>query len=219
MTKVTTRSPKHTKKFWALTTFGVVLGAAIIGTVIWHYENNRAIAADRARFVQADKDVKTIAAAIKSAVPPEKESISEECTHQSREFETEPTVCRTVSESFYGVNNVNQVNDTFYRYNVALKSRQDLFKFKDVTETPMGTEQTSNPSFVQVPSPGKSEVVSEIYTDNASGLSCSLVHELYNSDSPPDYYSQYSSKINKLTLITSFDCGGSAKVAHYPLVN
>jgi len=188
----------------------MLVGAAAF--FIWHYENNRAIAADRARFEQADKDVKTIAAAIKSVVPPEKEDLSEECTHQSREFEAEPIVCDTKYKVRYGTNNVPDASSVQQRYEEVLNHYQQILKFKSTVETPSG-----NDSFMAMPTAGNSEVLSKIYIDRVSGLSCTQTYELFSSSAPPSYYAVYQDLAYALNLVVTIDCGGTARAAYFSL--
>jgi hypothetical protein len=210
------KTSRHGKTFWvAVALLGLII-AGIAVAAVWHYENEKAIAADRARFEQADKDVKAVAASIRSALPPEKENLIEECTHQSREFQTEPIVCSVKQKLFYGANQISDINQLVKDIDGVLMSHSRQFEYKGMGQKPIGFTSSNQLSFMSTPASSSADVLSQLYTDKTSGLTCPLSYEIYNSATPP-ITSNYSVSAKPLSIMLTFLCSGSVRSAVYPI--
>lgn len=196
------------KSFLILGVIVLLVVAGLVGYSIWKYENNKAIAADRARFEKAAQDVQLIADSIHSSLPPEQENIHKDCTYQSREWAPKPIVCRILYSSIYGTKNVHDANVVMQEYESLLAARNKILYTVSVS---------GNNAGLDVPAPQKSSVISTLYRDRSSGLTCNQTYELYYSLSPPTYNSNNKSTNSPLTLMTSLNCGGEANSLHYPL--
>lgn len=211
MPKTTTPRFYRRKIFVVFSIVMLLVAASLTGLAIWRYENNKAIAADRARFEQTAQDVQTIANSLKKASPPESVSLHKNCTYQSREWSQKPVVCDVVYKAVYGVNSLAEANVILgSQYNI-LQSRNELSKF--------GKQSFDNKTgFTSYPENENEYSLGEAYKNISTGLDCTSAYELYNTNSPPPYNKNEVSRTGTLSMLVMLDCSGLAKSAHYPIV-
>lgn len=190
--------------YWSLIVLTILVLAGLASYGVWRYENSRAIAADRARFEQADKDVQAVAAAIQKAYPPQKQTYSKSCQYGSHEFEQPPITCSVMFRAGYIVNDSNQANQLRMSMERLLSDEGSASNFnKD--------SMTNNPPAQFKPlsaTNGADEGMSEAYKDKGSNLDCTISYDYFKTSNAPIFMRSLIVPQSSQTVALTIECYG-----------
>ncbi len=183
----------------------------------WHVYQTQAIAADKARFVQAEKDVAEVSRAIIAATgAPLKVESTKTCVRPHMKFNNGPLSCDVDQSLFYEVQDPNVANGRFMSVSQIVRSKMFHKSTTYPSEARKGSEPLeSSPTNEQTTREDYQKII-ETYQDDKADISCHAVYEFYNSASPP--YPEYEVQTKSTYLLgISVNCGDSAKSQYYPM--
>src|SRR4051812_35229942 len=100
------------KSFLVLLVAFLVVGGVLVTSAVLHMQNTKAIAADRARFEQVDKDLEAVNQNISSEIGlPSKHLKDRNCSQPFQEVGVAPITCRVTSDFYYITENLQQANE------------------------------------------------------------------------------------------------------------
>lgn len=180
----------------------VVLAVAVTGAL--RYNEQRAAAADKARFLQADRDVARIADDIIAAVgQPQKITTERSCSRPSVKFEEAPLFCSTDRSIYFGVSSINEANEIHEKSSRVL-GESKLVNF-GVNE--LGREQYDRSSDYKI---AKLD-----FKSAEMNMQCSLSSVYYFSDLPPFDYPQIGE--SEFSVSVTASCSDVAEAEHFPV--
>lgn len=209
---VATRSQRR-RKITVLTFLTVVL-ILFAAIVVQHDRNQRAIAADRTRFEQADQDLQRLSDEIIKVTNPEKHTYIKSCQYLHREFADKPLVCQINFTVLYALSDANSANLETVKYRNKLKQDKNIL-YGGIESYP----RTSIPSenrFGPLQPSDNYELMSELIDLKNASLHCSLSHMVYLSSNPPEFSDIYVTA-GRYSLSTVISCRDGAKQQYYPL--
>lgn len=206
------QSPKTTplyrrKSVWIAALLLVIAAAP----AVWHVHDQRAVAADRARFQLADKDMRTLSSRVSEDFLPIQKHESHVCDRISNEFEQKPIFC---SMSFV---DVYKVPDYVYANTLTKGIEQEIkqdstFDFAGQGQKNIGG-QNEGP-FVPLKTPEDNETVSTLYTHANTGIHCQSSYQFFPLENPPESYKHFITG-EGLSVIWTYSCGGVAKASYF----
>lgn len=188
------------KVFWLLFVLLLLVGAALVTPIILQYQKDQAIAADRARFEQADKDIADIRLSLIKNTNPFLSNQLRQCDKASGKIEFKPITCMVTAQFSYGVSTLEEADTIIASVVAHIKNEGSSFRVQENILEDLSTENTYSQDLA--------------IKYNADNLACNLSFEFFDSQHLPSYYS--SIKTNKAgSLIALFSCKGEARHLHF----
>lgn len=203
------------KWFWVFSTTLLLVCLAYAVPVVLQKQKENAIAADRARFERAEKEVEAVSDAIIAAAgQPYAVKEDQSCSRRSTKWEESPPSCSVFKYLFYPVSTIefaNQLLDLqrirtkkIWQTNV-INSSTDRQALKNFHEDQM-EESVSN----------RGQSILEKYTSSNQNLECSVSNRLYVATLPPPYEEYPIIQNSNYVSSIYISCKGIAKLILYP---
>lgn len=190
----------------------LILALAIGGTLYGlRVKHDHAIAADKARFAQAEKEVAELSRSIISTVgEPLKTTHKNFCSRPNLKFEKGPLSCDVDSTLFYKVVNEGGANEIYKQVSTVVTQ-----KWSEIAS--VNTKQaTSFTSLNPADDTSKYQQILKKYETNDFSYGCRVNYVLYQGSKPP-YLNYPLSETSEYVLAVKTGCGDMALAQFYPL--
>ena len=207
--------PGGLPRFWPVLVVGLLV---IVGAATYYglqIRNERALAADKARFVQAEKDVEELSGQIVSVVgEPLKMSEKKFCSRPSVKIGDSPLSCDITKDLFYGVQDEAQATKIYKDVGAVLQKKwqfQEARSTDNLRDTKQFSPIDTNSYIYDL----NQQRVFEDYK-NENKVDCSGVYTYYKAAEPP--FNEYA-QTSQFPFIIAVDisCGDYSKAAYYPI--
>jgi hypothetical protein len=213
--KTITRPIWRRKLFWIVAVV-LLIGAGVVTPIVFERQKEKAIAADRLRFEQADKDVKEVADAIVAAVgQPLKTSESKSCSRRSTKWEKAPLSCITSKYIFFEVSDSSNATVQLSKIKPIVSMIWQL-EHSQYTNNLNGDQLFKGLPVSQYDSLTSHQTITYVYHNNLADIECSVSNAFYMSSKPP--YNEYAvNSRTDLALAIGIKCKGTTNYVVYNL--
>lgn len=207
-------SRRNRKIAWFLVAVSVLVLSVFAYKEFSKYQNEKAAAVERARFVQADKDVQKITDAITSVLnEPIQASADRYCGRRSTKYEQAPLVCRTIITAFYITPDIQTANSLVGKVE---RTVDDYWRVEALTAS---SNLNGSRTFREFDKESYDPLtgfqsLSGKYKNELADMECGLSSILYKSNSPP-FSSYLMNELSPYTLAISVSCSDKSKVEAY----
>jgi len=214
------RFGRHKGLLTTLIILGVLIMAAVIAIAIIHERHQKALAVDRARFAQADRDIQTLGSFIRVATHPTKEKFDKNCRYISAEFGPKDLVCQTNYLSSYSVSNYQQANSLVQSYKDEITESKSAFKFEKVTGSSLqSSDSMSIDPFISNSNKGlKEQILTEVYALSNSVITCAATYTYASAENAQVYLTDMATN-GAYTMGVTMSCGDKALQPYFKLEN
>jgi hypothetical protein len=177
----------------------VLVVAGVIALVISHDREKKGLAADQARFTQADNDLLQIKDTISQNVVPESLRSDNYCQRVSNtnEFGSKPIICNVTLELIYSFEDNNKATKTAEEILHTINAQGSWTLIKS-SKTDSNDSETL------------------LYNDKKSGILCTVDYIIYPSSVPPMGTPRFSFK-SSIGLVLHADCNGEVRHSLYKI--
>jgi hypothetical protein len=209
--KPTAASPKH---FPVIPVIFLAIVVVVAGLLTgWKLYNIHQVAADKARFAQAEKDIDELSKAVIAQVGVPASSRSEKfCSRPHMEFEKGPLSCDIDNTFMFGIESVDEASNILSKItNISTnkwKFIENAFSINSGSSDNFAQFDTDYIRSISYQQKNKKYI-------SSTNMQCTESFMLYKSTEPP--YGSYAVDTSSLTLKASLSCGDYAKIEHYPL--
>jgi len=208
-------SKSFPKRHWLLLVFGLVILGGLTVFFGLQIRTDRTIAADKARFAQAEKDIYDISAEIVATVgEPVKVTKDKSCSRPNLKFEDGPLSCAVSIISYHGIDSVSEATNRFKDISSTIQNGWTLSE-TEVSNNISGNRKYEFEELVLDYEPLRdSQQIFEKYDSHIKSMRCVSSYNLYPSGLPP--YGNYFKNTNTtLALAHSIGCSGSSSRSIY----
>ncbi|HEX8182917.1 MAG TPA: hypothetical protein VF575_04945 [Candidatus Saccharimonadales bacterium] len=178
----------------------------------WQAHREKAVAADKARFAQAEQDISRISQNIITTLgEPLRVDNSKFCSKPRMKYETGPLSCNVSQTIFYPANNPQDANTIMSNSSVLLDSKWTR------VQSSIGGErkQFSTSDTVSNPMLNYQKIIQKYYNENVN-IACDIVYGFYMASLPPD--PAFAVKSNSdYSVVLNLSCNDKAEAEYYPL--
>jgi len=194
-------SPKTTYK--PLIVLGILVLLAVGSLAAWTIYQGQQVAADKARFAQAERDIDDLSKQVVASVgAPVKTDRTKECSKPNLELETTGPYCDIEYQLYFSTTGAEEANQQLDSLRHSLQE--------------YGIESTTNQAFTSLESANEVGLTKQQYFDKKAKINCVIAYRLFNT-SNPSYQAVSSLYIGQFGLNIGLSCGDYAKIEHYPM--
>lgn len=197
------------RKPWLLIIFASLV-VLVVGFLFgWQWYQGNLVAADKARFAQAERDIDDLSRQIVAATgQPAKVETEKYCSRPNIKFEEGPLSCDIHWYGYYEIGDAAQAT-TLY------KQAREVFTKKWPTNTYTGTEKFSELDANETAYGGDNQT-SRGAVRLQNGLTCSNWNAFYVGTN--EYFKDlYNTASSSYVLVVEVSCGDKAKIEHFPM--
>lgn len=187
---------------------GVIILAGAATFVILHDRNQKAIAADRARFEQADRDLSNLNEKVQIIRKPTSSLTKKSCSMPHLEYANGQLSCDISFINIYEAADITEVNDDFSSIAKVINSEKSLKHL----------DNSATATFTDLLDVNHSQRIVFEYDNKVSNIKCAASYFLYSPNKPP--FSELAIETrDKYAVGQRLNCGSPAKQPYYPLEN
>ena len=205
-------TPRQHYSYLPLIIVAALLIVVTSALVAWKIYHNHQVAADKARFAQAERDISDLSRQIVAAAgQPAKTESDKYCSRPNLKLDKGPLSCDVEWVGFYPVATPEAATALFNSAKATSSSKWRPMTFRSLDNASDTTFDAIAPDTGQ-----KDNYLRIIGRTRVNDMECSQLGLFYRSDELPfDGYLADSSSEYVLALVLS--CGDYAKIQHYPM--
>ena len=188
---------------------------AVGSLAAWTIYQGQQVAADKARFAQAERDIDDLSKQVVASVgAPVKTDSEKYCSRPNTELNDGPLSCSVYWNGYYEVDSALSATQIFVKITSLLKVQAQLSDLKssnnlNSTENFKELEQNNYLHLRDY-----QRIYGKIVLKNS--MDCNAANVLYKATEPP-YSDFYRESTSKYLLAIHIGCDGYAKTEHYPM--
>ncbi len=172
--RVSTAKSKPSRGQRALLIVALLIALICAFALVRHIQNTRAIAADKARFAQAEQDVQSATNQLVTIIGKPADSKSKNtCTQSVVEFGENTFSCNIGNYLAYGLDTYEQANQIVDKTSKTTHPSFNNWTFEEVTQKPSHDSSTFSP----IINPTGIESLTELYSDPKTKLTCNISYD------------------------------------------
>ena len=210
------RTIRRSKLLWTAAVLSVVVLGGFSAAAVLRYQHDQAIAAERIRFEQADKDVQKVAQAIIAATgQPYKIQENKSCSRPSTKFEEAILFCNTSRTLFYSVRDVGAVVSLHEKINSSIKNIWQI-KEIEVSDNISSLKEFRALDLANYDKLTSHQLINSKYFNDRAKIDCSASSLFYWTSVPP--FEEYDlGQDVPYALSMDVSCGDKASMPYFPL--